>query len=532
MADRFGALNLPISLDDILRGKAVEWERLEYKAGWNPEAVLHTMCAFANDFQNLGGGYIVIGVAETDGRPQLPPVGLAVASLDAIQKELLNLGYAAMQPPYHPIAEPCTVDGRTILVIWAPGGETRPYKARTNPSDKESVWAYYIRKQSSTVRARGADERELIGLAATVPFDDRYNHQATIDALSVDRIAEYLREVESDLADEARSLQPEALGRRMNIVGGPRERAFPKNVGLLFFHDDPRQFFPVTQIDVVWFPDGAGGDRFEEKIFTGPLARMTREALDYIRRNYLTETVLKHADRAEAERFWNFPYPAIEEAVINAVYHRSYEIREPVEVRISPEDLVVLSFPGPDRSITMDDLRAGCAVCRRYRNRRIGEFLKELDLTEGRSTGIPKILRAMRDNGSAPAEFHTDDDRTYYLVRLPAHVSSAQVAAQDEGSAKPHSSNNLDAISRKFDDVTAQVTAQVIAQVVLFCREARSAREIMDHLGLKHWKTFQQNYLHPLLRSGLIEMTIPDKPTSRNQKYRLTEKGRAVLRSP
>ena len=44
-----------------------------------------------------------------------------------------------------------------------------------------------------------------------------------------------------------------------------------------------------------------------------------------------------------------------------------------------------------------DDLRAGRAVSRRYRNRRIGEFLKELDLTEGRSTGIPKILREMTD---------------------------------------------------------------------------------------------------------------------------------------
>jgi len=86
------------------------------------------------------------------------------------------------------------------------------------------------------------------------------------------------------------------------------------------------------------------------------------------------------------QRFWNCPRVAIEEAIFNAVYHRSYEEREPIEVRISPEDLVVLSFPGPDRSVRMEDLRAGRAVSRRYRNRRIGEFLKELDLTEGRST--------------------------------------------------------------------------------------------------------------------------------------------------
>ena len=57
-----------------------------------------------------------------------------------------------------------------------------------------------------------------------------------------------------------------------------------------------------------------------------------------------------------------------------------------MEVRITPEELLVLSFPGADRSIRMEDLQQGRAVSRRYRNRRIGEFLKELDLAEGRST--------------------------------------------------------------------------------------------------------------------------------------------------
>jgi ATP-dependent DNA helicase RecG len=52
---------LPINLADLLRQRTVEGVRIEYKAGWNPESVLHTLCAFANDFYNLGGGYLVIG---------------------------------------------------------------------------------------------------------------------------------------------------------------------------------------------------------------------------------------------------------------------------------------------------------------------------------------------------------------------------------------------------------------------------------------------------------------------------------------
>jgi len=77
--------------------------------------------------------------------------------------------------------------------------------------------------------------------------------------------------------------------------------------------------------------------------------------------------------------------------------------------------------------------------------------------------------------------------------------------------------------------VSAQVTAQVVAQVIAFCREARSAKEIMAELGLRHWKTFQANYLMPLLGAGILERTIPNKPKSRLQKYRLAKKGAKYL---
>ena len=66
---------LPININDLINARTVEWERLEFKEGWNPEDVLHTMCAFANDFHNLGGGYIILGIKEKNGRPVLPPKG-------------------------------------------------------------------------------------------------------------------------------------------------------------------------------------------------------------------------------------------------------------------------------------------------------------------------------------------------------------------------------------------------------------------------------------------------------------------------
>lgn len=219
---------LPVNIDDLLRQRTIEGERVEYKAGWNPEAVLHTLCAFANDFHNLGGGYIVIGVEEENGRPLLPPKGIEPGTIEAIQKEILNLGHHAVQPPYHPLSATYAIEGRTILVLSVPGGETRPYKARVSFARGAKDWAYYLRKQSSTVRATRDDERELVSLAATVPFDDRYNQTASLADLSLRLIEEFLREVGSELAAAAPGLSLEQLGRQMNIVGGPKEAPFPE----------------------------------------------------------------------------------------------------------------------------------------------------------------------------------------------------------------------------------------------------------------------------------------------------------------
>jgi len=500
--------SLPINLEDLLRQRTVEGERIEYKAGWNPDAILRTVCAFANDFANLGGGYIVIGQdCDDDGVPVFPPVGLQANQLDPIQQELLQYCHL-IRPNYFPRLSVEQFEGRNLIVLWVPGGENRPYQVPKKITATDKEYLHYIRRYSNTVEAHGDDLRELLSLAATVPFDDRYHQQAELADLSPRLMEDFLREVGSDLADDVAGLSIDDLGCQMNVVGGPPEALFPKNVGLLFFNEEPHRFFPATQIDVVWFPEGAGGDRFEERVFQGPLSRMTREALGYIQRNYLKELVEKFPDRAESERVWNFPYPAIEEAVVNAVYHRSYEEREPIEIRIDPEELVVLSFPGPDRSIRMEHLQAGRAVVsRRYRNRRIGEFLKELDLAEGRSTGIPKIFHVMAGNGSPPPEFESDEDRTAFLIRLPIHPAGVP---KHEGEVTPH--------------VTPQVE-----RLLVTCEGELLRDELQARLGLKDRKHFRNAYLHPALDAGLIEMTIPDKPRSRNQRYRLTRAGRRFL---
>lgn len=105
----------------------------------------------------------------------------------------------------------------------------------------------------------------------------------------------------------------------------------------------------------------------------------------------------------------------------NAVYHRAYDEREPIEVRIENDRIEIVSFPGPDRSITLEGLKNYRVSNRRYMNRRIGDFLKELHLTEGRNTGFKKILDALERNGSPKPEFETDESRSYFISRLYIH---------------------------------------------------------------------------------------------------------------
>jgi ATP-dependent DNA helicase RecG len=69
----------------------------------------------------------------------------------------------------------------------------------------------------------------------------------------------------------------------------------------------------------------------------------------------------------------------------------------------------------------MEELQKGIIHNRRYRNRRIGDFLKELDMTEGRGTGIPIIRKEMAKNGSPEPRFETDEHHSYFITTLPIH---------------------------------------------------------------------------------------------------------------
>ena len=193
----------------------------------------------------------------------------------------------------------------------------------------------------------------------------------------------------------------------------------------MMFSYHPEKFFPYTQVDIVIYPNGKETDPdnfIEADPIKGPINQIINKTLDYLRTMIIRQKVAKVAGKAEAKRTYNYPYRAVEEAVVNALYHRSYQEREPVEISVMPDCIEIINYGGADWSIKLEDLRAGRRIfSRRYRNRRLGDFLKELDMTEGRGTGIPTIKTELQKNGSAEAYYESDEHRTYFYVRIPCH---------------------------------------------------------------------------------------------------------------
>jgi len=317
---------LPIDIQALLHFRGIESSRVEFKASWDSQAaagtaaqVLRTICAYANDIQNLNGGYVVLGVAESSGGAVLPPQGLTAQEIDAAQKWIRG-NCNRISPVFQPVLSPEVVDGRNVLVIWAPGGDNRPYEAPESLAEGASRH-FYLRQGADTVRAQGEMLRTLMQLTAKVPFDDRRALDVPIEQISMALVRRHLQNLGSGLAVD--SDDREVL-RRMRVTVPVNGREVPRNVALLMFTDDPERWFLGARIEVAQFAGDARGNLIEERTFRGPLAEQVRECVGYLQ-SLSTAHFQKVPDHAQTRGWVSYPLPALEESIVNAVYHRSYE---------------------------------------------------------------------------------------------------------------------------------------------------------------------------------------------------------------
>ena len=473
---------LPISIDDLLGGRSIESVRVEFKASWKAETtgfqVLKTICAFANDHQNLNGGYIVIGVAQSDGRAERPAVGLSNADFEASQRWIRGR-CKAMQPSYTPVFSPEALDGREVLVVWVPPSDERPHRAPDGP-DAGKRWKYWIRVGSETVDAEAAGRLEaLIEQTTRVPWDDRVAHRARIEDLREAKVREHLHDVRSALRDE---LDVASIYRKMRLTAPVNDHEAPRNVGLLFFSDAPEQWFPGARIEVVQFAADRAGEVQDKLVFRGSLTAQLRDCLRYL--EGISQTHIEKArDRSRVRGWVSYPVPALREALVNAVHHRGYrpEAMEPTKVLLYPDRMEIVSYPGPVAGIEPRHLAPDASIPPPpARNRRVGELLTQLGLAEALWTGLPRIYRAMSENGSPAPRFDFDADRTWFRATLPAHPEYAAVSAIQDAAYLRTVGGRDDAFKRVSDAWNANPTSAVLAAEMIRLHAERDDPEASE----------------------------------------------------
>lgn len=510
-------MQLEISIESLLNKEKIESDRIEFKEGWNPDDIYRSICAYANDFDNQGGGYILIGVEEKDGIAVRPVKGVPENMLDQIQREMVGYNKKII-PAYSPKVSVEDVDGQKVIALWIQTGAERPYKTVDNvTSKKDKNYKIRIRYNSNSVVATPEQEKELYSLTANEPFDMLGNPKAKYEDISEVLLVEHLKATGSRLSNQVRTRGVEAILDEMQLLSGPPEMHRIRNVALMMFCEEPERFFPYTYVDIVKFPEGSiknPNSFIEVPHIKGTVPQMIKRTLEKIQDMAIESIVDKVSGQMETVTSTSYPYNAIEEAVVNAFYHRDYQKYEPITIEIEPDCIRIINTPGLDRSISEASIKEGKRFrSRYYRNRRLGEFLHELELCEGHCTGIPTIQEELEENGSPAAIFETDADRQSVCVTIPIHPrflkSSTETSTETstenhkETTKKPqrnHEKNNEEIIDIKSDNQISDVEKDLLQ--IIENNPAVSVRKIAEDTAWTEWQI--RYYTDKLKDKGIL----------------------------
>lgn len=169
-----------------------------------------------------------------------------------------------IRPVCHPKLSIEEIDGKSLIVLWIPGGSDRPYEVPDNVTKGRANYNYRIRKYSNSIVPDIHERNELISLANQVPFDDRPNTNAKVEDISPNLVENYLKSINSKLSGLINKASFPDILMAMELLYGPQENRFPRNVGLMLFNEMPEKFFPYSRIEIVHFPDDADSYEFIE----------------------------------------------------------------------------------------------------------------------------------------------------------------------------------------------------------------------------------------------------------------------------
>jgi ATP-dependent DNA helicase RecG len=396
-----------IDINELARRENEQTEWKENVA--DIDDVVATLCAFANDLQNLGGGYVVCGAKEDrdkHGFPRLVRAGLTASRLKEVEGTVLVRCRERISPPIAPLVEELPSDDsqRRILVFLQPATGTAHTFRKGHDGAK-----HFVRVSRSTLEARNGLLRDLlVRKGALEPWDRRPCNAATVNDLDLLALRDALQRMGVFSPD--RGVEPYLVeGVQISpfvpslCVAEPLSGVLrPRNYAVLLFGREPQRFIPGAFAIYSGYPGVDRTDPFARRVeIPGTLlhqARRLQELLDAEAVTLFDKTNLK-APNAE-----KYPRRALQEAMVNALAHRDYELVDPTRIT-SYRDRIELVSPGPlPVGVTLGDLRTSTVTPRR-RNQALAWFLSRLQLAQAEGQGIQTIRSTMKAAGCPPPIF-------------------------------------------------------------------------------------------------------------------------------
>lgn len=477
-----------MSKDTIQRMLSLgEGQRIELKStASDVDSLGQTVCAFLN----TTGGYLICGVREP-----LEAVGLALSDDDVA--ELARKLHEGISPKSLVSIQVQVLEGKPILVIEVPAGKDVPYAYRS---------AIYLREGNSNQAADAATIRDIVMRREIEPerWERRFSF-ADLDkdvdlseiSAAVDDAQKVRRSYFRDATEPLMVLEDFAAAKYGRLTNG----------GDVLFARNPAARLPQTRIRAVRYNSDKAGEKFSDmKSFEGPLHSMFEEAYTFIVRNTpsISRFIMGNPKRQDSPLY---PEDGVREALINALVHRDYSTASGgVSIHIFPRRLEIWNSGALPDGVTEENLPKGHISV--LRNPDIAHVLYLRGLMEKAGRGSVLMVQQCRDAG-LPDPFWKSHPQLGVTVTFTAPEASPHVTQQDT------------------QQDTALVTHQV--RTLLKHLETKCSRdELMGRLGLKDRNNFSQVYLNPALEANVIERTIPDKPFSKKQRYRLTPLGKTI----
>jgi ATP-dependent DNA helicase RecG len=428
------------------------------------------ICAFAN----TTGGKILIGV-EDNGHI------VGIKNVNKLKSRIQNI-VRSIDPP---LSVDIIVFEDTVLVVDVPEQRGKPFSY---------AGKFYIREGATSQQLNRSEIREFFFKEGAIKFDEMKNDWFDLKKdIHDDNYSTFCRRANLPIdMDKSQVLE------NLHLI----KNGYMTNAGAWLLARDILKFNSSGNLSCALFMGTTKTRIIDRKDFNEDVYSNYQNAVNYLLNKLNTEFIIKALGREER---LELPEEALREAVVNAVAHRDYRSTANVQIYIFQDRVEIVSPGGLPAGMTRELLGQKSIP----RNPLLFGILYRMNAVEHVGSGIKRIRQACKDYQVNEPVFEIDD--YWFTLTFARTIATPQDTGQ----------------------VTPQDTPQDTPQVKKLLKELvgeMDRNELQKALGLKDRFHFREAYLIPALEAELIEMTIPDKPTSKNQKYRLTRKGREHLK--